>query len=232
MKLRKTLTISGKQCPLVEDDVRLDMSMAGRAQFRIQADGPVSGLVTFSLGYSSETADQLYFTGYVERSVTVDASTQRIFCRELVAVMNYHHPVSLRHPTLQDVIAALANRTGLSFVVPEERYASKPVAHFQTLGNGFHALDMIGAVFGIEDYVWQQQADGKVFVGSWQHSRWATRPITLEETVFTKVLANGSKQLGAIPALRPGIRLNGEYISSIQLTGHKMVLQCEKVLNA
>ncbi|SHJ72477.1 hypothetical protein ACQ0P8_16240 (plasmid) [Halodesulfovibrio aestuarii] len=232
MKLRKTLTIGGKAAKLVEEDIRLDVASPGRAFFRVRATEALSGIVQFSLGYSSQDKNQLFFSGYIESSHTVDTATQKIFCREMAAALNLRLPISLRHPTLKDVLAAYSDKTGLVFTVPDEPYATTRIPHFHTLGSGYHGMDQLGAVFGIEKYYWQPQPDGTVWVGSWNNSRWATRPVNIDEKVFTGVTAAGAKVLPAIPALRPGVFLNGQYLTSLQLTGHEMVIQCENSLSA
>lgn len=224
MKLRKSLYIGGSPYKLVEDDVRLELNTAGRALFRVQSPQVLSGIVQFRIGYSSQSKDQLFFIGYIESSHTVDAATQKIFCREMAAALSYKLPVSLRHPTLRDVLRAYTEKTDLVFVVPEQPYAARKISYFHTLGSGYHGMDQLGAVFGIEDYFWQPHPDGSVFVGSWQHSRWATRPVEIEEKFFTGVTAAGAKVLPAIPALRAGVRLNGQRIESLQLKGHEMVV--------
>jgi len=228
MKLRKRLTVDGAAVALVDEDVRLELLAPGRAMFRVQSGVALTGFVRLYLGYSNQDADQLYFTGYVEKSVTVDAQTQRLMCRELTALLDVHMPVFLRHPTLQDVLAAYAERTGLSFIMGDGVYAAKPVACFAGFGSGHQGMDSLGAVFGIERYVWQQQGDDKVYVGSWDDSRWATRPVTVEERWFSACDANGGKTLPVLPALRPGVLLNGEYVAALQLRGENMVATCEK----
>ncbi|MCT4627962.1 hypothetical protein [Halodesulfovibrio sp.] len=227
MKLRKSLYIGGKLFDLVEDDVRLETNTSGRALFRVQSVKPLSGIVQLRLGYSNQNKDQLFFSGYIENSHTVDAATQKIFCREMAAALSFQLPVSLRHPTLHDVLCAYSDKTNLAFTVPEQPYATRRIPHFQTLGSGYHGMDQLGVVFGIEDYFWQPQPDGSVFVGSWQHSCWASRSVDIEEKFFTGVTAAGAKVLPAIPALRAGVLLNGQRLTSLQLTGHEMVIQCE-----
>jgi hypothetical protein len=228
MKLRKRLTVDGQQVPLVDEDVRLDMHVPGRAMFRVQAAQPLQGFVRLYLGYSNQTADQLYFTGYVEKSAPVDAQTQRLMCRELTALMDVHMPVFLRHPHLQDVLAAYAARTGLSFIMGKGAYAQRPVACFSALGSGHQGMASLGAVFGIDRYMWQQQGDDKVYVGSWNDSRWATRPVTVAQDWFSACDADGGKTLPVLPALRPGVLLNGEFIHSLKLHGENMVVTCAK----
>ena len=53
MKLNKTLTIDGQQCPLIEDDVRLDLRAPGRAVFTVVGKQPLRGLVTLDIGYNN-----------------------------------------------------------------------------------------------------------------------------------------------------------------------------------
>ncbi|GAB6177973.1 hypothetical protein JCM16814_28640 [Desulfobaculum senezii] len=225
MKLAKSLAVGGKVVPLVSEDIRLQLHQPGRAVFQVQAAAPLSGLVRFEMGYTSDEA-VAFFMGVVEASHTVDDTQQRIMCRELAAVLAAPLPVSLRHPDLHDVLAAYTGLTGLEFVLPDAPYTRRRVPYFQTLGRGYHGMDQIGAVFGIKDAMWQQQGDGAVYVGAWQDSRWASRPVELAEKWFSRVSADGGKKLPAIPHLRPGVQLNGRRVASVQFSGHEMVVQC------
>ena len=230
MKLRKTLIVDGAAVKLVSEDIRLDLYAPGRAVFQVQSETALSGAVTFAMGYSTEDRDQAFFTGYVERSLTVDKAQQRLLCRELTGVLDADLPVSLRHPMLSDVLAAYAGLTGLAFAVPDRTYAKTRVPCFMALGSGYHGLDSLGGVFGIDDYIWLQQGDGSVFVGSWHDSRWADRPVAIEETWFSGVTADGGARLPVLPALRPGTRINNKYLLRLQLIGSEMVVQCARQL--
>ncbi|WP_027721200.1 hypothetical protein [Maridesulfovibrio zosterae] len=228
MNIRKTLTIGGQLYHIVNEDIRLELCGSGRAVFQIKASEAVSGVVQFVVGYSSQDKDRLFFTGYVESCHKVDNLQQRIFCRELSGVLDKHWPVSLRHSTLNDVLEHYTDITGLIFIVPEQSYSDTKVPSFQTLGDGFHAMSMIGDVFQIPDYIWNPQPDGQIFVGSWQESRWASRPLKVPEKWFKRVLTDGSKCCPIIPALRPGAKLNGQRVKSIKLKGHEMEITCVK----
>ncbi|MBI9080464.1 MAG: hypothetical protein JEY79_12075 [Pseudodesulfovibrio sp.] len=230
MKLRKTFYINDEQVKLVNEDVRLSLYSPGRAVFQVQHTKPLSGHVRLEVGYSTQDKDQVYFIGVIRDSQTVDNGQQRLRCRELTSVLYTRLPAALRHPTLQDVVQWYTDRTGLTFVVPDKAYAERRVPNFYTLGNGFHGLNSLGAIFGIENYIWQQQGDGSVFVGSWNDSRWATRPVVIPEEQFTKVTATGAKKAAVMPQLRPGAFLNEQYLVNVQLTGHEMVTTCEKKL--
>ncbi|WP_027179774.1 hypothetical protein [Maridesulfovibrio bastinii] len=228
MKIRKKLEIAGKEYKLVSEDIRLELSCSGRAVFQLQANEPVSGLVRFYVGYSFQDKDRMFFSGYVEKCYKVDNSQQRIFCRELAGVLAELCPVSLRHPTLKDVLEQYTQKTGLVFIIPEHGYSIKRVPYFQTIGSGFHGISSIGKVFQIDDYVWNPQPDGQIFIGSWKDSRWATRLLKVADKWFHRVLTDGSEVCPIFPALRPGANLNGRRVKQVRLKGHEMVVTCVK----
>ncbi|EPR43152.1 hypothetical protein dsx2_2512 [Desulfovibrio sp. X2] len=226
MRLIKRLLVSGEDVPLAAEDIRLDIDRPGRAVFQVRATQALSGPVTFALGWNFDDAMTLFFSGDVERCTPVDASQQRLFCREVTARLDASIPLALRHPTLRDVVAAYADATGLSFIVPDKAYASTKVPAFYGLGSGFHGMATLGDVFGITDYLWQAQGDGQVFVGSWGDSRWAKAGVTIPATYFAKATAT-SRSIAAIPGLRPGVLLNGERVASVRMSGHQMEVVCK-----
>lgn len=226
MRLLKRLEIAGAEVPIVSEDIRLDIDRPGRAIFQVRADSELSGQVAFSLGWHFEASLTLFFTGEVERSTAVDAAQQRLFCREISARLDAQHPLSLRHPTLREVLAAYAQRTGLRFILPDRPYASTRVPAFYGLGSGYHGMASIGDVFGIEDYIWQAQGDGAVFVGSWADSRWPATPVSLPQEFFSRVTA-GMQTITCVPGLRPGVVLNDRRVQSVRLAGHQMEVQCK-----
>lgn len=230
MKLRKTLFVNDEQIKLVDEDVRLSLHSPGRAIFQVQSTTPLAGHVRFEMGYSTQDRDQVHFIGVIRASETVDGQQQRLRCRELTSVLFSQLPVALRHPTLLDVVQWYTDRTGLRFVVPERNYAKKKVPAFYALGDGFHGISSLGGIYGIEDYIWQQQGDGSVFVGSWTDSRWATRPVTMAEEVFDKVTATGGKKSVVFPQIRPGVLLNGRYVVGVDIKEHTMVTTCSDSL--
>ena len=67
-----------------------------------------------------------------------------------------------------------------------------------------------------------------VFVGSWDDSRWADKPVSIPDNIFTKHLAQNSATLGMIPALRPGALFNRGIITAVQLKQENMVITWKK----
>jgi hypothetical protein len=231
MKLVKKLYINDKPVGLVAEHVYLDISTPGRADFTVRSTAPLSGVVHFAIGDAGSGKLIDFFTGFIVRSNTVDGAQQRIFCRELSAVLWSTIPVSIRNASMSDVLGVYARKTGLSFVKVGKPYATTPCPVFQTIGNGIHGLDSLGNVFNIPNFIWQQQGDGNIFVGDWNDSRWAGKPFSLDESFFQDVQLDGTKTLQVLPGLRPGVMLNGEYITGLQLKEHFMVVTCEKQLS-
>ncbi|MFL6968460.1 hypothetical protein ACJ6X8_19705 [Pseudomonas alvandae] len=229
MKLHKVLSIDGQPFDLVSDEVRLDLRTPGRASFRIKASQPLRGLVTLDLGYNDKPL-QRHFVGYIERSTAGNNLEQVLFCRELAAILSYPLPMALRHVDLSTVLTEVSRLTGLRFRVPDAAYAKVRTPYFYSLGAGIQALDSVGQVFGIADFIWHQQGDGEVFVGSWADSYWGVRPaLQLPVELFDSHQANQSAEIAALPGLRPGAMINhGQRVTSVMLAGTNMVFKWKK----
>ena len=231
MKLVKSLMVGGVRVGLVRELVWMDLSCPGRADFTVRSEKPLSGFVQMFIGDAGREKATEFFSGYVVKSHTVDRAQQRIFCRELAAILRRIIPVSIRNASLRDILHVYARKTGLEFLVPDEPYAQRRHHCFQEVGSGIHGLDSLGEIFDIPDFVWQQQRGGKIFVGAWEDSRWAQMPFSVPESFFQDVELDGTKTIQAIPGLRPGVRFNDQYLTSLQLDGHYMRIKCENQLN-
>lgn len=229
MKLNKVLTIAGKVYPLVKDDVRLEIRNPGRALLTIQSAAKVSGLVTLDIGYNDSTL-QRHFIGYVERCTPSNAIEQVLFCRELTSILSAPLPMNLRHANLRTVLGEIHQKTGLTFLVPDQAYAKVKAPFFYSLAAGFQAMDSLAKVFSIPDFIWQQQGNGEVFVGSWVDSFFGARPaLQLPTELFDDYQGNQSAVVAALPGMRPGATINnGERITKVTLTGNQMAIQWKK----
>jgi hypothetical protein len=229
MNLHKVLTVGGVVFPLCKDETRLDLHAPGRASFTISAAASVSGLVTLDIGYN-ESPLQRHFLGYVERCTAANSQEQVLLCRELSAALDIPLPLTLRHVDLRSVLGAISERNGLSFRVPAQPYAQTKAAFFFNLASGIQAVESLGKVFGIADYMWQQQGDGEIYVGRWADSFWGERaPLQLPIELFDSYYSNQSATIAALPGLRPGASINqGERITSVTLTGSQMAIKWKK----
>ena len=226
MKLHKELAINGLPYVLVKNEVRLDAKSPGRATFTIQASAPVKGLVTLDIGYNGNTL-QRHFIGYVERSTTASSTQQVLFCRELAAILANPLPLNLRHVDLRAVLVEISQHTGLRFRVPDRPYAGVKAPFFYSLAAGYQSMDSLARVFNIPDFIWQQQGDGEVFVGSWADSFFGVRaPLQLPAELFDGYQGNQSAMIAALPGLRPGATINqGERITSVALVDNQMAIR-------
>ena len=229
MKLNKVLTIAGTVYPLVKDDVRLELRNPGRALFTIQAVAPVKGLVMLDMGYNDGPL-QRHFIGYVERCTPSNATEQVLYCRELAAVLANSLPMNLRHADLRTVLDEINQKTALTFRVPDQPYAKVKAPFFYSLAAGYQAMDSLAQVFGIPDFMWQQQGNGEVFVGSWADSFFGTKsPLQLPIELFDDYQGNQSAMVAALPGLRPGATINnGERITQVTLVGNQMAIKWKK----
>lgn len=229
MKPDITVRVNDQPFDLVRHDVRLDLHTPGRASLTIKSPRPLRGLVTLDLGYNDKPLHR-HFVGYVERCTSANSQEQVLFCRELAAVLNYALAMALRHVDLRAVLVEASRITGLRFRVPDAPYAKVRTPYFYSLAGGVQAMDSLAQVFGIPDFIWHQQGDGEVYVGSWADSYWGTRPaLQLPIELFDGYQGNQSAQIAALPGLRPGAMINqGQRITAVTLTGTHMVLKWKK----
>ena len=147
--------------------VRLELRTPGRASFTVPAKSPLKGLVTLDIGYNDKPL-QRFFIGYVERSTSVNAVEQVLFCRELAAILSQPLPLNLRHVDLRAVLTAISNKTGLTFRVPDQPYAKVKAPFFYNLATGIQAMDSLARVFSIPTRSGSSRATAK--------SLWAVGP--------------------------------------------------------
>ena len=226
MKLHQVLSIAGTVYQMAKNDVRLDLKSPGRAVFTIKAESAVKGLVTLDIGYNDSTL-QRHFLGYVERCTTTNRTEQVVACRELTGILANPLPMNLRHVDMRLVLAEVSNQTGLSFKVPDQDYTRVKAPFFYSLASGYLAMDSLAKIYGIPDFVWQQQGNGEVFAGSWADSFFGARSaLELPLDLFNDYQGNQSAVIAAIPGLRPGASINnGERITSVALAGTQMAIK-------
>lgn len=229
MKLHKKISVNGIHYSLIDSNVRLQLFTPGRAAFTLESSETLSGIVIFSSGYAMDTVAP-WFIGYVESSTTAGSRQQRIFCRELSAALYYPLSLALREVDLITTLNAISESMGVDFVLPQisTDYSEKIAPAFYTVANGYYAMDALSRVYNISRPVWQQQTDGKIFVGSWDHSRWASRPIDIPNRWEHKVLTSDGATLTAIPSVRPGALYNDNIITSVEFTKLSMNLTWSK----
>ena len=179
-------------------------------------------IVALDLGWGN-MIDRV-FMGYVDRVSQAENGYITLFCRELTAVLAHNYNIVLRHPTMKQVIDALSKETGLEFVLPSAGYVETAIPCFYADTSGFAILDNIGRAFKIKDFIWQQQGNGKVYVGSYQDSFWNGKKLDIPNQLMTKHKSAKQAQLAAVPKMRPNVTSNGQRIKSIEFKDTNMIL--------
>ncbi len=227
-RLIKVLNIGGQQVTnIVSDSIQLDLFSTGRASFVVVTEQEPQGLVELHIGYSKDNM-QPYFLGVIEAK---HQSNGRWFltCRELIGALSFAHHFAIRHATFANVCDELST-LGIEFVYPDADYINTPVPAFYHQGSGIEALRQCEQVFSIPNFIFQQRPDGKVYAGSWHDSRWAETEINEFEEHPIKVTASNTGALMAVPKLRPGIKLNGRFITEVTLQNDRQVIRWSKTL--
>lgn len=229
MKLHKQLMLNGEPLSLVSDDVRLFLFSPGCAAFNVShADAITGGIVQFCMGYDLSKLD-VVFTGVVENCFAIDKKQQTMFCRELTKTINRILPLALRNCTLKMVLAEISKETALKFVAPDKDYSRRAAPAFYSVGSGYHCMDALARTFQIPKMIWQQQGDGKVFVGSWDDSFFAGKPIDVPVDMRSKSGLANSATLAAVTKFRPGIVMaSGEIITSVHFSDVQMQIEWDK----
>lgn len=189
----------------------------GRAKLTIKGDAEPNQIVAIELGWGDSM--RRVFTGYIERVSPTAPGYVSVFCRETAAVLYHPLNVVMRHPTLMQLLSNVTQQTGIQFVVPEKAYTKSPIPCFYSTGNGYRVLDELAQAFGIPDFMWQQQGDGKIFVGSWGDSFWADKPVTIPANIMNAHQSQKTVTVPCTPHFKPGVLVNGRRLATVEHTG-------------
>ena len=221
-RLSDSLTIGGNPVTnIISKQVQLDLYSAGRAKFEVVTEQEPSGVVELHIGYELTNMTP-YFLGVIESKHQANGRWY-LTCRELLGALAFQSALSIRHATISQVLNALDNL--LEFITPDADYMQITLPMFYHAGTGIQALKQIGQCWQIPEFIYQQRPDGKIYVGSWQHSRWAQTTIDDYTEHSIKTTSSTSGEVIAIPKLRPGLKLNGRYIQEVTLQNDRMQIQ-------
>lgn len=223
MKLNKRLTLNGEDAHIVDDKWILELSSAGRGFVTVKGTAQTRALVQFDMGYGTKL--QRCFTGVVAKAEPADNGHTRLLVKELAFVLGTRITMSIQHATFRKVITELAENTGLNFVLPNAKYVDTPIPNFTTGGTGAQLLQNAGRAFNIPDFCWYQEPNGDIYAGSYQHSRWPSRPVPIESELTSSQASGNSITIPAIPLMRPGALVNDQKITHVEFDGTNMTLR-------
>lgn len=214
--------VDNKKVDMTDHWIVLQSATPGNCQITVNTAVKQFSLVSVDLGWG-DMIDKV-FIGYVERVMPAVNGWYTLFCRELSASLALNYSVMLRHPTLKKVLDELSPLTGLEFLVPDNAYAETAIPCFYCDSSGYAMLDNIGRSFRIDDFIWQQQGNGKIYVGSYQDSFWADKPIVVQNSLMTNHQAGRTATIPAAPMIRPNVLANGSRIKTVEFKETQMTI--------
>lgn len=214
--------INNKKIDIKDHWVVLQATTPGTCQITVNENVNKFSQVAVDLGWGG-MIDRV-FLGYVERTMPSVNGWYTLFCRELSAALSFNFSVMLRHPTLKQVLAELTKQSGVEFVIPDKAYANASIPCFYCDSSGYAILDNIGRAYQIKDFIWQQQGNGKVFVGSYIDSFWHDKPITIPNNIMTGHQTGKTATMAAAPMIRPYVTANNERIDKVEFKETNMTI--------
>ncbi|WP_221800398.1 hypothetical protein [Oceanobacter mangrovi] len=239
MNISHALTITdstgtASAAELVRHTTRLELHSPGRAIITAITDtAPQPGQTVIHDAQLTGQPWRPLFFGFIEQAVQINTGAWQIMAREPAALLNRRIALNLRHPLPIDVLNALADTTGLQFVLPTAEqgadWTQTQLARFQHTGGGYGALDNLLRAWAVPGGIWQQQPDGRVFVGNRAYSAQGGKTIELPASIFSD-LSNTGGTMPLMPRIRPGAGIKvgdgqAQVIHSIDATGDVMRLQ-------
>lgn len=202
--------------------VVLQANSPGTCQITINKNAARLTPVAFEMGWG-DMIDRVFF-GYIERIMPAANGLYTAFCRELTSALANQLSVMLRHPTMRQVCDEITAQTGLEFVLPEKPYTETAIPCFYCDASGYSMLDSIGRSYRIPDFIWQQQGNGKIYIGSYADSYWSGKNIPIPQGLMTNQSAGKSATIPATPKIRPNVTANGARVKKVEFKETNMVI--------
>ena len=231
MKIIKTCKLNQQPVQLIREQVVLEWQTPGRALLTLKPHSaeaiPKAGQAVALALALDDDPPKLFFSGYVEQVSAKAPGIYTLLAREFSAVLNQRLAVSLRHCTAKQVLELISEQSALQFVLEDAEWTTALLPRFQHIGGGYMALDMIGVLWGVPQFCWHQQSDGRIYVGSWQRSVTGHKHIRLPIEVFKAPTIEGAS-LPLIPRLRPGVQIETQgirrWVTRVEMHSERMRL--------
>lgn len=216
MKMNKELKIGGVIVPILSENIVSEWGEFGAGIVGVHSREPLQGECLFSAGTGVEISP--WMTGDVVRCLRDTAVTHRLWIRERSARLEKHFPMFMRNTTSEAILSALANAAKVDFRTDGGSWLQKPIPHFSAFGTGLDTLALIAKESSVKDFIISTNADGSIYLGSYQNSMEYKVIACLPESMFTDLSTVGAT-LPFFPGLRPGSRLqigNGGTVETLQ----------------
>ena len=232
MKINKHAIINNQRIQIIDCNIVLELNSCGRGFITVPAnnDSYINKTVIVNVGYGNDL--QRFFTGYVESEQPAARNTKKLFVRELIGCYQQTINCSFQHPTLKIVTEYLTSKNGLQFNLPNATYVNTKIPHFKHSGTGDHLLREIGRAFSIPEYVFFQTPTGKIYCGSYNDSYFSDKNIDLGDNlnkISSSTAGSNIVEIPLVPKLRPGVKINGKKITTVNLINDNMTISFEDV---
>ena len=228
MKLVKKITVNDDDFYIVSDFLILEANNPGRGIITVQSTKKLSGILKYYIGYGKEY--KLYMTAIIDSCIQVDKEQQRIEFRELSHILSHIAPISMRHVNAETVLKKLSDLSGLEFILQENQsWKAIEIPHVYNFGSGIDVLEFLGEELEIQNFVWQSQPDGSIYIGSWEGSPMGKATLVKLPANTISNVTNLGGRIGIIESMRPGAHIkfgNSEptYISTVEIQAETMKL--------
>ncbi len=214
MRLTKRLLINGRPIALASDYVRLELSEVGTGIFEVLEERQrlERALLELYVGVG-DAQEYLVLTGAVNGTRRLAPGRVRIDANELCTVLDLKLVLNLMHCTPRMVIAKIEETTGLRFLLPAgAAYLDERHVRFRSYGNCRLALATLAKAWELDDAVWFQLPDGRMYWGHWAAGPYTKAPLPIgSELISERDNERRTLVLPYIPALRPGMVVQSDF---------------------
>jgi hypothetical protein len=214
LRLNKRLLINGRPVSLASDYVRLHLNEIGTGIFEVLEKPPALRRALVEL-YAAvgDTEEYLIFTGAVTDTRETAPGRLRIDASELSMVLEATCVINLMHCTARQVVGKIERETGLRFLLPAGAgYLDERRVMFKSYGSARDALDAAAKRWEVEDAVWFQLPDGRMYWGHWALGPYTRAPLPISSDLISqRDEERRTLVLPYIPALRPGMVVQSDF---------------------
>lgn len=160
-----------------------------------------------------ETQEYLVLTGVGTDSRELAPGRFRIDVSELCTVLETTVVLNLFQCTARDVVSRIEHETGLRFLLPAgASYLDHRLVVFKHYGRARDALEAAAGRWEVDDAVWYQLPDGRMYWGHWALGPYTKAPLPISsDLVSRRDNERHTLVLPYIPALRPGMMVQSDF---------------------
>ncbi len=210
MRLIKRFEIDGTERTLIGDYAAVGLNQVGSGWFDVLDDGSAPAPVAqqradYWIGWAGGELQPL-LRGFVTETRQQDARIFRVIVRDWSAALDVPLGLALRHVVAADVLAALTEASGVPFSLPEgATYLDTLLPYFASRGTCRTALDLLGPSLGLDEPIWFQQRDGRVYWGEWADALPDAEPMVFDPALIMERDPEArAVSIPIVPSLRPG----------------------------